>query len=490
MRFASETRLRSVFADILTTVLATSSVLVAGCGGGTTTDVTNTSGGTGGTGTESASLCTGGPELGTLLATMHTTPALDGAEYRNESAFPGATSYPPVSPDPTTTSDGWIGTIGDKVGTLCSGAKDVAACQAKVDGFRVLPSTVEACTAQYGSVPYYDGSQCHASYILYTRGDQVGVARTNDETKALISTIDTIGEAMWVAQTTAQYTTSCGSYPSAGLPESSYRRLANGNWELADLTTNVCNEPIHRVTVQVDYAGAMTVTSDVISAETAPCAVAGRRPAGLQKNVLGPRGDEIGEHFASMAQLEAASVIAFRRLQRHLAAHGAPPELLARVRKAAHDEIRHARSTSALARKYGVTPTAPKITAETSAPSLFALAVENAREGCVRETYGALVAHAQARAATDLDVRRAMLGIAEEETEHAALSWDIAAWIESQLDARSRQLLARERRDALRVLATELAEPVPAHVSAASGIPSSRDALRMLDGLATTLIAA
>ena len=445
MRLASETRLRSAFTQILTTVLATS---MAGCGGGTTSDVTSTKGGSSGEpGTASTSLCT--PDAttsGSLLETMHTTPALDGAEYRSETAFPStASTNSSVSSDPTATGDGWTATVSGEVGTLCSGAKDVAGCQAKVASYRVLPPTLADCIAQYGTPQAYDRMQCGASYILYTRGDDVRVARTIDETKALISTIDTVGEALWIAQN-SNYAANCSTDFPAGSSTSSFRQLTNGNWELADLTTNVCGQDIHVVTVQVDYAGTLTVTSDVATGQNGACAVAGRRPVGLQNAPRGPRGNDLGEHFASMARLEAASVIAFRRLARHLASHGAPPELLARIRIACRDEIRHARSTSALARKYGVVPAAPQIAPESERPSLFALAVENAREGCVRETYGALVAHAQARVATDLDVRRAMSVIADEETAHAALSWDIADWVESQLDARSRALLARERR--------------------------------------------
>ena len=134
-----------------------------------------------------------------------------------------------------------------------------------------------------------------------------------------------------------------------------------------------------------------------------------------------------------MASLEAASVTAFRRLHRQLEAFGAPRELLARVRKAAKDEIRHARTTGALARKYGATPRAPRIAPTSESPSLFAVALENAREGCVRETYGALVAHLQTTRAADPEVRACMAVIADEETEHAALSWDVAAWLESRV---------------------------------------------------------
>jgi hypothetical protein len=60
--------------------------------------------------------------------------------------------------------------------------------------------------------------------------------------------------------------------------------------------------------------------------------------------------------------------------------------------------------------------------------SLEQLAVENAVEGCVRETYGALLATWQARAAAEPRVRAMMAAVAVDETRHAQLAWDLDAW--------------------------------------------------------------
>jgi hypothetical protein len=46
--------------------------------------------------------------------------------------------------------------------------------------------------------------------------------------------------------------------------------------------------------------------------------------------------------------------------------------------------------------------------------SLVELALENIREGCVRETWGAACAVVQSMKATDLEVRRAMRAIARD----------------------------------------------------------------------------
>ncbi|HSO41203.1 MAG TPA: ferritin-like domain-containing protein, partial [Labilithrix sp.] len=381
----------------------------------------------------------------------------------------------------------WAGQNGELVGTMCARAADKTACLAKVQGFRLLPPTREACAAKYPA-DVYTGVDCSTSYILYTRGTEIGVARTNDEIKALISTFDTLGEALWAASV-AGYSRSCsGGYDS--LPDSEYRQTPDGGWDLS-LIAGQCNEDLFKVLVHVDYAGNVTIISKEAVGQRQSCPVAGRRPAGFRSEEAPATATPIGEHFAGMATLEAASVTAFRHLHRQLRAHGAPRELLNRIRKAARDEIRHARATGALARKYGVTPSAPQIAASSAGvPSLFAIARENAREGCVRETYGALVAHLQKTRAADDDVRETMLAIADEETEHAALSWDIAAWIETKLGDAERAELATERRMAFASLAGELTSAVDPQIQRVSGVPDAREALRMLEGLGPMMLAA
>ena len=59
----------------------------------------------------------------------------------------------------------------------------------------------------------------------------------------------------------------------------------------------------------------------------------GRRPAGLRPWRVPTRGSSAGRWLAEAAALEAASVPAFRRLARELAAHGAPARLVERARR-------------------------------------------------------------------------------------------------------------------------------------------------------------
>ena len=162
--------------------------------------------------------------------------------------------------------------------------------------------------------------------------------------------------------------------------------------------------------------------------EDGPMPICGRRPAGLGR----PRGrrnggDPLGTLLAQMASLEAASIPAFETLARELEAHGAPRSLCRAARRAAADEVRHARMMTALARRHGARP-AQLRTRPGCIRSLARISVENCVEGCVRETFGAMVAMWQAREAKDPELRRVFRVIARDEARHAALAFRVAGW--------------------------------------------------------------
>jgi hypothetical protein len=172
----------------------------------------------------------------------------------------------------------------------------------------------------------------------------------------------------------------------------------------------------------------------------------GRRPEGLSPAEVD--GSSLGAHFARMAHLEAASVPAFRQLRAELRSFGAPKRLLDACSQAARDEIRHARATARLARRFG--SRAPRVRLTPVAPrSLAQLAAENAREGCVRESFGALMATWQAQRAGDDEVRQLMVRIAADETRHAELAWRIHQWLLTRLDGAERLATERVLFDAL-----------------------------------------
>jgi hypothetical protein len=203
----------------------------------------------------------------------------------------------------------------------------------------------------------------------------------------------------------------------------------------------------------------------------------GRRPAGLS----GPSTCDTraaGSYFAEIAHLEAASVTAFRILRDELRAKGAPKRLVRAAARAARDEIRHARATGALARRFGAQPRVPVIEA-VKPRSLEAMAVENVVEGCVRETYGALLATRQAALATDPVVRAAMMRIAHDETRHASLSWQVGRWLETRLAPAAKRSVARAKHAAAAELIEALANEPEVSFAALAGLPSAAEATHL-----------
>jgi hypothetical protein len=217
-----------------------------------------------------------------------------------------------------------------------------------------------------------------------------------------------------------------------------------------------------------------TATYEVYNPDANDCPVDGRRPAGLAPPAFrggsGGSAGAAGAWLAYAAWLEAASVHAFAMLARELAGHGAPARLVRAAVAAARDEIRHTELMTRLALRYGARPPAP-VVAPLAARPLVELAVENAAEGCVRETWGAVVALWQSRTALDPVVRATFAEIARDEARHAALAWTIDRWLAPQLDADGRARVAAARELAARALLVEHAGTgIPA-----IGLPGSGD---------------
>jgi hypothetical protein len=123
--------------------------------------------------------------------------------------------------------------------------------------------------------------------------------------------------------------------------------------------------------------------------------------------------------------------------------------------------------------------------------SLERLALENAVEGCVRETFGALLAGWQARSAGDAQVRQSLAHIAPDELRHAELSWEIDAWALSRLDEAARRRIQEARREALRTLQREVEQSAEqADFIQLAGLPSREDARKLVQGLAEWVLTA
>jgi hypothetical protein len=208
------------------------------------------------------------------------------------------------------------------------------------------------------------------------------------------------------------------------------------------------------------------------------CAVAGRRPAGLQRAGVAAA-SATGAWLARAAQLETASVHAFVALARELAHHGAPRRLWRAALLAARDEIGHASLATALAHRYGARPS-PVEVPELPVRSLETIAIENAVEGCVRETWGALLAIHQASAARDPEVRSAMARIADDELRHAALGWAVDRWIQPRLSAAARARVEAARREAALALACEVEAAPEAELVDRLGLPDAVRSRRLL----------
>jgi hypothetical protein len=230
------------------------------------------------------------------------------------------------------------------------------------------------------------------------------------------------------------------------------------------------------------FAGTGSV---VVTCDFCPGGI-GRRPSGLVAPGRDDTASSLGEYFARAAHLEAASVGAFRKLRKALLAHAAPLELLDSASDAARDEIRHARAMARLAKRFGSKRLSVRVVPRSAVPSLEELAVENAAEGCVRETYGALLASFQAARASDPEVATTMDVIATDETRHAALSWAIMNWSLALLSEAGKRRVGCALADAMSALLGEVgaADPTLMHVA---GVPSVGDQRRLLSGLAEAL---
>jgi rubrerythrin len=194
----------------------------------------------------------------------------------------------------------------------------------------------------------------------------------------------------------------------------------------------------------------------------------------------------VGQFFAEVARLEASAVHAFQIMARELAALGAPRRLERAARRAARDEVRHAKLTARLARRHGAEPRSPEVTPRPLRP-LFELALENVVEGCVRETYGAACGRFQAARAGDACVRAELDRVARDEARHAELSWRIHAWAQQRLSRPERQALQRAARTAVADLRRELERDPGALVCEVTGMPAPEQALALLTALEAEL---
>jgi hypothetical protein len=291
----------------------------------------------------------------------------------------------------------------DTTGTSCATSSDAAACDARLKAL-LVPSA--ACMTPQGPC---------TSFAVTTLGDEVRRIDDRAELIELIKPIDSPEKAV-IAAFWEGLLLACRDDRFGTQIKHMGDYYVQTKWDACP--------GLYERTIQVSEAGAI-VSNDVVDLGPTNC-VTGRRPQGLQPLAPVLADAPLARHFAELPQLEAASICAFERIARELREFGAPERLAIAADAAARDEVRHAQVMAELARSFGAEPGIPKIESQTLR-ARFAFSLDNAVEGCVRETFGALLAHCQAALARDPAVATALARIAEDETRHAELSWEIAA---------------------------------------------------------------
>ncbi len=238
---------------------------------------------------------------------------------------------------------------------------------------------------------------------------------------------------------------------------------------------------LSEATLDVNALGDVSVVGERV-VQTLDCPVAGRLTEGVSTPVRPALGRAAGRYFAHVAGVESAAVYAFERMARELREHDAPEALVEWAAQSAVDEREHTRAMTSLARDFGVEP---RLSEAPTLPlrSLFDVVLENAVEGCVRETYGAVVGHYQAHQAQDPAVRATMSRVADDETRHAALSWELADWALPLLSSTERAQVAQAQRDAIRALELDAQRAESPELLRLAGLPDPVAARHLLDGL-------
>lgn len=410
-----------------------------------------------------------------LYATFRPAPGVDGITfYALEShATPGA-----PKDDEVKVKEAQLRHV---LGTPCADATCEAA-RAKL-----AASKEESRTGwEYSDADVAPGGATNAlGFAIVTRGGEHTLVDTVDELQPFVTPLGSPAEAQawaWLKGVPA----TCDTAQNA--------RRAGGGYELRKVYYT-CNG-FQRARTQVEVI--VRVATDGTITESAPrelsresvegCGpVAGRKPAALEAGRADGAGT-VATYLAELARLEAAAVLAFDELASELERFGAPRELVERARRAREEEAEHAQCMRMHASRAG-----GEVAEARSTPhryvSLFELARHNAVEGCVRETFGALVAMHQAERAADPWFREDMGKIAREEVSHAAWSHDVDAWLATRLSAEERACVEAEKRAAFAALVQE-SEAATVDGGTVIGLPDVETTRALVTGLGALVFAA
>lgn len=371
--------------------------------------------------------------------------------------------------------DDWMAGVGhptqEQLDSACATATNRQECHALVDAAvkKVVPET-PPCD-QLGCTPA-------TRYVATRSGNEVRVFTTSEQLAKLLAPIETAAEADFVARFFSNFEMNCSD-----------KRM--GVWCAGDSFSVVsfnqtCSTFDFVLKVTVPHDGSAPVTDELERKKTG-CAI-GRLPDNCMVRQEGSaRWDTVSAFLTECAALEAASVPAFMLLAEDLRALNAPSDLIEAALRSAADETRHAMMVSGLVQSDGGTRSLCVEVPARVAKSLFDMALENAVEGCVRETYGALVGAYQAVTAKDTHIQATISQLVQDEIAHASLSHAISQWAYPQLLEEQRAQIAASQRLVIASLRKAAYETHATDLYSEAGYPETAVALRMLDVLESSL---
>ena len=289
-----------------------------------------------------------------------------------------------------------------EISPVCTQASDAQACHAALGDYPLGAVRVNRANRGANQVDF-----------TWTRGDVTGHVDSRDALIAWLGPIDSAADARTVIWADG-YAPSCDEEP----------KQAHGTWTLAaNRRVSDCPVTNNGYDLEVSATGQVTVVRELEGQPGKVCI--GRLPTGITEPQCG---DGVGAWLGSVAYLEGAAVVAFEQLIMELEHYGAPSALIAAAQAARADEIRHASAMTWLTKRYGAE--VPPVDATTGPiRSTVEIAEDNAREGLVRESYGAAVGLWQAKHAADPVVRAVFREVALDEVRHAEFSRALHAWL-------------------------------------------------------------
>jgi hypothetical protein len=158
----------------------------------------------------------------------------------------------PTAPSPTSRIAQWSARFSDDArGVPCAGASNRAACekriadirlmQAQCDGFNVVPKVAPArdVTRPTGN--------CTLSYLVYTRGDEVGTVVTSEAARTFLGEINSPQEALFLAKLSGEALSCDAASPASYAPASDGYELSSSAGSQGG-TTGACQRRILQVT--------------------------------------------------------------------------------------------------------------------------------------------------------------------------------------------------------------------------------------------------